>query len=109
VGYSAIMIAFAVGQLTCVGIFGFSTASPRTVMHSVLGTALLLTICAKIAVVRYYPAQRRYLKLLGELLLVLFFLVFLTSTVPFLWEHINGSAPSNPYYPQVGSIPGIGG
>src|SRR5204863_7061511 len=96
VGYGAIIVAFAVGLLTCVGIFGFGTSSPRAVLHSILGSALLVTILAKLAVVRYYPAQRRYLKLLGQGLLVLFFLVFATSTVPFVWSHITGSSESNP-------------
>ncbi len=95
-GWAAIWIALAVGFLTCFGIFGFGTASWRTFLHSVLGTTLVVVIFAKIAIVRYYPAQRRYLSWLGHGLLGLFFLVFLTSAVPFAWQHIHGSS-SNAY------------
>jgi len=102
VGYAAIAIAFGVGLLTCVGIFGFGTYSPRAALHSALGSALLIVIVAKIAVVRYFPAQRRHLKLLGEGLFALFLLVFLSSAVPFAWSHINGSANQNPNYQRVG-------
>ncbi|HLZ73045.1 MAG TPA: DUF6529 family protein [Dehalococcoidia bacterium] len=96
-GWAAIWIALAVGFLTCFGIFGFGTGSWRTFLHSLLGTALVAVIFAKIAVVRYYPAQRRYLSWLGHSLLVLFFLVFLTSAVPFAWGHLHGKAGPNPY------------
>ena len=84
VGYMAVMVAFAVGFLTCVGIFGFGMQTPRAALHSALGSTLLVLIVAKIMVVRYFPSQRRHLKLLGYALLVGFFLVFATSTVPFL-------------------------
>lgn len=104
VGYAAILISFAVGLLTCFGIFGFGTATPRSTLHSILGAALLVVIIVKIAVVRYFPAQRRHLKLLGESLLALFFLVFLTSTVPFLWSHLTGVSKSNPYNRYVGRV-----
>lgn len=100
VGYLAYTIALAIGLLTCVGIFGFGTESPRSILHSVVGTALLVVLTAKIVVVRYFPAQRRYLKLLGESVLALWLLVFATSTVPYVWGQItgaNGATPS-PYY-----------
>ena len=97
-GYSAVLIAFAIGLLTCIGIFGFGTDSPRSAVHSALGTALLTLIAVKVAVVRYIPSQRRHLKLLGQTILVLFFLVFLTSTVPFLWDQISGDSGGY-YYP----------
>jgi hypothetical protein len=102
VGYGAITIAFAIGLLTCVGIFGFGTSTPRVVLHSLLGTALLLVICAKLAVVRYYPTQRRHLKLLGESLLLLFALVFASSAVPFVWEQISGQPSKTPAYNPYG-------
>ncbi|HEY7294341.1 MAG TPA: DUF6529 family protein, partial [Dehalococcoidia bacterium] len=101
-GWAAIWIALAVGFLTCFGIFGFGTGSWRTFLHSLLGTALVVAIFAKIAIVRYYPAQRRYLSWLGHGLLGLFFLVFLTSAVPFAWEHIHGSSSASPYGAVVG-------
>jgi hypothetical protein len=97
VGYGAVGLAFAVGLLTCAGIFGFGTDSPRSLLHSILGTALLVALIAKIAVVRYFPAQRRYLKLLGEGVLVLFVLVFASSVVPFLWEQVSGSSGGSYY------------
>ena len=97
-GWAAIWIALTVGFLTCFGIFGFGTGSWRTLLHSILGTALVVTIFVKIAIVRYYPAQRRYLLWLGQGLLVLFFLIFLTSAVPFAWQHIHGSSAPNPYH-----------
>ncbi len=96
-GWAAIWIALAVGFLTCFGIFGFGTASWRTFLHSLLGTALVAVIFAKIAIVRYYPAQRRYLSWLGHGLLGLFFLVFLTSAVPFAWQHVHGSSGPSSY------------
>ncbi|HZQ35430.1 MAG TPA: DUF6529 family protein [Dehalococcoidia bacterium] len=96
-GWAAIWIALAVGFLTCFGIFGFGTGSWRSFLHSLLGTALVVVIFAKIAVVRYYPAQRRYLSWLGHSLLGLFFLVFLTSAVPFAWQHIHGSSGPGQY------------
>ncbi|MGI8554500.1 MAG: DUF6529 family protein [Dehalococcoidia bacterium] len=102
VGYAAVLIAFAVGLLTCIGIFGFGTKTPRAALHSVLGTSLLVLIVVKIAIVRYFPSQRRHLRLLGEALLVLFFLVFATSTIPFLWSHLTGTSKQNPYNPYVG-------
>jgi hypothetical protein len=98
VGYGALALAFAVGLLTCVGIFGFGTDSPRSVLHSILGAALLVALVAKVAVVRYFPAQRRYLKLLGEGVLVLFILVFASSVVPFLWEQFSGGGANGYYY-----------
>jgi serine/threonine protein kinase len=96
-GWAAIWIALAVGFLTCFGIFGFGTGSWRLFLHSLLGTALVAVIFAKIAIVRYYPAQRRYLSWLGHSLLGLFFLVFLTSAVPFAWQHIHGSSGPGQY------------
>jgi len=101
-GWAAIWIALAVGFLTCFGIFGFGTGSWRTFLHSLLGTALVAVIFAKIAVVRYYPARRRYLSWLGHSLLGLFFLVFLTSAVPFAWGHIHGNSAPNPYKAAAG-------
>ncbi|MFN8558026.1 MAG: serine/threonine-protein kinase [Dehalococcoidia bacterium] len=59
VGYAAVAIAFAIGLLTCVAIFGFGTSSPRSVIHSIVGPLLLVWIVVKIAVVRLVPAQRR--------------------------------------------------
>jgi hypothetical protein len=99
-GYSAAIAAFAVGLLTCVGIYGFGTDSPRQVMHSIFGTAALSLIVVKIAIVRYFPAWRRHLKLFGEAVFVVLVLVLLTSAVPWAWEHISGSGGggNNSYY-----------
>lgn len=98
VGYTAGVIAVAIGLLTCIGIFGFGTDTPRSALHSTLGAALLIMLIVKIAVVRYFPAQRRHLKLIGEAVLVLFILVFATSAVPYLWGQITGTGgDANPY------------
>jgi serine/threonine protein kinase len=105
VGYLAILIAFAVGLLTCLGIFGFRVSTPRDALHSTLGAALLILIVVKIAVVRFIPSQRRHLRLLGESLFVLFLLVFATSTVPFLWGQVTGDGGSSPYPGQSVSQP----
>jgi serine/threonine protein kinase len=96
VGYLTYTIALAIGLLTCVGIFGFGTDSPRSVLHSVVGTSLLVVLTAKIAVVRYFPAQRRYLKLLGEGVFALWVLVFATSTLPYVWGRVTGSGNTTP-------------
>jgi hypothetical protein len=107
VGYLAYVIALAIGLLTCVGIFGFGTESPRSVLHSVVGASLLILLTAKIAVVRYFPAQRRYLKLLGEGVFVLWVLVFATSTIPYVWGRVSGAGDATPYrYEQDGYAPG---
>jgi hypothetical protein len=108
VGYCTIAIALGIGLLTCVGIFGFGTASPRAVLHSILGIALLAVICAKLAIVRYYPAQRRHLRSLGESILVLLVLVAATSAIPFAWSHMTGGKePGNAPYGHSGSLPPV--
>ena len=100
-GYSAGLIAIAIGLFTCVGIFGFGTDSPRSVIHSILGVTTLVVLVAKVIVVRYVPFHRRHLKLLGQSLLLLFVLVMLTSTVPYLYDVIAGDDGGG-YYDSYG-------
>jgi hypothetical protein len=100
VGYTASATAYAIGFLTCLGIYGFDTSSVRSTLHSTVGSALLLAIAYKIAVVRWLPGQRRYLALIGGLVLTLFILVFLTSAVPYMWEQFTNDFP--PYRPTTG-------
>jgi len=97
-GYVAVVIAFAIGLLTCVGIFGFAVDTPRRAIHSTLGTALLVLIVFKIAIVRYLPALRQHLKLLGQGVFVLFVLVFATSAVAWTWEELTGEGGSGYQY-----------
>jgi serine/threonine-protein kinase len=97
VGYTAFVTAFAIGFLTCLGIYGFDTSSVRSTLHSTFGSALLIALAYKVVVVRWLPGQRRYLALTGSLVLVLFILVFLTSAVPYVWEQFTNDFP--PYRP----------
>jgi serine/threonine-protein kinase len=100
VGYTAMVIAYAIGFLTCLGIYGFDTSTVRSTIHSCLGSALLIALAYKIAVVRWLPGQRRYLAVLGSVVLALFVLVFATSAVPYMWDQITNDFP--PYRPFAG-------
>ena len=100
VGYTATVIAYAIGFLTCLGIYGFDTSTVRATAHSFLGSALLAVLAYKIAVVRWLPGQRRYLAVIGGVALALFLLVFSTSALPHLWEQIANDFP--PYRPFGG-------
>ena len=96
-GYAAAMTAFSIGLITCVGIFGFDVSTGRRAAHSVMGVALLVSIAAKIAVVRKAKKYRRYLDTVGLIVLAFYVLVFVTSAVPWAWNQImNGSGSS--YY-----------
>jgi len=98
VGYTATVIAFATGLLTCLGIYGFDTSTVRATAHSCLGSALLVVLAYKIAVVRWLPSHRRYLAAIGGVALALFVLVFSTSALPHLWEQVtNGFPPYRPF------------
>src|SRR5436853_529245 len=50
-GYAAALVAFSIGLLTCVGIFGFDVSTTRRAVHTTMGSALLIVIAAKITVV----------------------------------------------------------
>jgi hypothetical protein len=95
-GYAAALTAFAIGVLTCFGIFGFDFSTTRRAVHTVVGTTLLVVIVAKIAVVRAVPPYRRYLNILGFAVLTFYVLTFLTSAVPWVWGQITGDTPQ--YY-----------
>ena len=101
VGYSAMAISLTIGLLTCFGIFGFGTSTLQSTVHSVLGMALLAVAVVKVAVVRYFPSRRRHLKLIGESLVVLLFLVLATSTVPAIWSHVTHSGLPSPYKSSI--------
>ncbi|MGH2602770.1 MAG: DUF6529 family protein, partial [Dehalococcoidia bacterium] len=99
-GYAAALIAFAIGFLTCVGIFGFDFSNTRRAIHTVVGTTLLVVIVAKIATVRAIPRYRRYLNVIGFAVLAFYALTFATSAVPWVWGQITGDEPvyyGNPY------------
>lgn len=100
-GYSALIMALTVGLLYCVSIFGFGIQSPRSIIHSFLGTSLLVVLVTKIIVVRYVPSQRRHLKLLGQTVFALFLAVFATSTIPFVWEKLYGDGGAYDYYSRI--------
>jgi hypothetical protein len=92
-GYAATLTAFAIGILTCVGIFGFDFSTTRRAIHTVMGTALLVLIAAKVTVVRGVPRYRRHLNVLGLAVLGFYLLTFLTSAVPWVWGQITGDEP----------------
>jgi len=87
-GYAAALTAFAIGFLTCIGIFGFDFSTTRRAVHTVIGTALLLVIAFKILVVRGLPQYRRHLNVIGLTVLGLYALTFLTSAVPWVWDRL---------------------
>ena len=99
VGYMVVTIILAIGLLTCFGIFGFGMTTPHSAIYSLLGMTLLVVLGTKLAIIRYFPSQRRHLKLLGESVFLLVFLSLATSTVPALWSHFAGAGHpgSSPY------------
>ena len=99
-GYAATAVAVAIGLLTCLIAFGFGTGSWRSVAHSLVGSVVLVVLAIKIAIVRWFPAQRRYLSILGHSLLVMFVLVFLSSSVPYLVEVLRGESGGYSDYPS---------
>jgi tRNA A-37 threonylcarbamoyl transferase component Bud32 len=92
-GYAAAITAFSIGLLTCVGIFGFDFSTTRRAIHTVVGTTLLIVIVSKVGVVRWAPRYRRYLNLLGFIVLGFYALTFATSAVPWVWGQITGDQP----------------
>jgi hypothetical protein len=92
-GYLAAIAAFSIGLLTCVGIFGFDFSTTRRAIHTVMGTTLLLVIVAKIVTVRGLFRYRRYLNLLGFLVLGFYVATFATSAVPWIWGQVTGDEP----------------
>jgi hypothetical protein len=105
-GYSALIMALAVGLLYCLGVVGVGAGSTRSHIHSFLGTALLVVLITKIIVVRYVPSMRRHLKLLGQTVFVLFVAVFATSTIPWVWNRLNGEGDGYDYYNWVAGAVG---
>ncbi|MGD9893939.1 MAG: DUF6529 family protein [Dehalococcoidia bacterium] len=92
-GYAAAITAFSIGLLTCVGIFGFDFSTTRRAIHTVMGTTLLVVLVAKIVTVRGLFRYRRYLNLLGFLVLGFYAATFATSAVPWVWGQITGDEP----------------
>jgi hypothetical protein len=92
-GYAAAITAFSIGLITCVGIFGFDFSTTRRAIHTVMGTTLLLVIVAKIVTVRGLFRYRRYLNLLGFLVLGFYVATFATSAVPWVWGQVTGDEP----------------
>lgn len=92
-GYAAAVTAFSIGLLTCVGVFGFDFSTTRRAIHTVMGTTLLVTIVAKIVTVRGLVRYRRYLNLLGFIVLGFYAATFATSAVPWVWGQITGDEP----------------
>lgn len=98
-GYAAFLAAFAIGLLTCVGIFGFDISTTRRAIHSTLGTILLVLLVVKVGVVRYVPTWRRHLQVIGIAVFVMYALVFASSAVPWVWGQITGEGTSYYSYP----------
>jgi hypothetical protein len=92
-GYAAAITAFSIGLLTCVGIFGFDFSTTRRAIHTVMGTTLLVVLVAKIVTVRGLLRYRRYLNLLGFIVLGFYAATFATSAVPWVWGQITGDEP----------------
>jgi hypothetical protein len=92
-GYAAAITAFSIGLLTCVGIFGFDFSTTRRAIHTVMGTTLLVVIVVKIITVRGLLRYRRYLNLLGFIVLGFYAATFATSAVPWVWGQITGDEP----------------
>jgi hypothetical protein len=93
-GTAAAVTAFSVGLLTCVGIFGFDLSTTRRAVHTVVGTALLVSLAAKVAVIRWGARYRRYLDIMGLTAMAYYVLVFLTSAVPWAWHELTTKAAS---------------
>ncbi len=90
-GYAVTLTVYAIGVLLCIGLFGFKFGSVRVALHSVFGTLLLATLLLKVVTVRWLPALRGRLDLIGMAIDALFVAVFLTSTVPYVYEQLFGS------------------
>ncbi len=78
-GYSTALVALTVQTLTWIALFGDGLSEPLAALVLLCGTALVLLAVAKVAVVRFLPAQRIHLPALGVTLVVLLAAVFIGS------------------------------
>ena len=80
----AIVAITVVVAVICLSYFGFG--EDEQTLHMVAGTALLVALAVKIAVVRWWHGLGRYLPLLGLTVFGLFMVTWVSSAGDFLAE-----------------------
>jgi hypothetical protein len=82
----AIVAITVLVAVMCLTFYGFEDEDGTT-LHIVTGTALLVALALKIAVVRRWHGLGRFLPLFGITVFALFILTWLSSAGDFLAEH----------------------
>lgn len=80
-----ILVLLVVTAFICIAYFGYGYDEDDATFHIVVGSALLVVLALKVAVIRWLHGLGRFLPLLGIGVFVLLTMTWWSSAAEFLW------------------------